>query len=79
LNDDRRTPKIERSYGGLDASGIPDIIKEWILFKSFYLAGSTGSIGFFLRFQPETGNLKFPNNPVNPACPVKCEVYFSGV
>jgi len=31
-------------------SGIPDIIKEWILSKSIFPAGLTGSIGFFYGF-----------------------------
>jgi hypothetical protein len=36
-----------KDISGLGTSGIPDIIKKWILFKSIFLAGLTGSIGFF--------------------------------
>jgi ABC-type branched-subunit amino acid transport system ATPase component len=39
-----------KDISGPGTSGIPDIIKEWILFKSFFLAGLTGAIGFFYGF-----------------------------
>jgi len=52
--------------GGLGTSGSPDVIKEWILFKYFLYDRINRINWIFSWFHPETGNLKFPNNPINP-------------
>jgi hypothetical protein len=33
----------------------------------------------FSQFHPGTEKVKNPINPVNPACPVECEAYSTGV
>ncbi len=53
-------------YGGFGTSGIPDVIKEWILFKYFLSDRIKRMNWIFSRFHLETGSSISPNNPVNP-------------
>jgi hypothetical protein len=52
--------------GGLGTFGIPDVNNEWILFK-YFLSDRINRMNWICsRFHPETGNSKFPKNPVIP-------------
>jgi hypothetical protein len=58
-----RAGRMSNPPGGLGTSGIPDVIKEWILFKYFLSDRINRMNWIFSRFHPETVNSKSPNNP----------------
>ena len=47
-------------------SGIPEVITEWFPFTCFFIRQDQQDTLDFFTLSSSTGNLKYPNNPVNP-------------
>jgi len=50
----------------LCTSGIPEVITEWFPFTYFFIRQDQQDTLDFFTLSSSTGNLKYPNNPVNP-------------